>query len=155
MTNNDILRRVRYALHANNTTLLRLFGLGGFSISAQDLDGLLRKDEDPHQVPCDDTLIDALLDGLILDRRGPMSEPQQPVKPVSLSNNMVLRKLRIALQLKDTDILLILQAGGHEMSKSELSALFRAPSHRNFMPCRDQILRKFLAGLSKTSREEL
>lgn len=156
MTNNDILRRVRYALNMNNTTLLRLFELGGFPISASDLDGLLKKDEDPQQVLCQDLLIDALLDGLIHDRRGPAPDaPEGPPTSQPVSNNMVLRKLRIALQLKDTDVLRILAAGGHDMSKSELSALFRAPSHRNYMPCRDQILRKFLTGLSTISREEL
>ena len=102
---------------------------------------------------CPDLLLEAFLDGLILARRGP--RPDGPEAAETLNNNLILRKIRIALELKDTDLVCILKAGGMEISRSELSALFRKPGHRNFKPCRDQLLRKFLTGLSLTSREEL
>lgn len=153
MTNNDILRRLRYGLHLNNDGLLRLFALGGHALSPGDLDLLLKKDEEPGYVECPDVLLLAFLDGLIVSRRGPRDAA--PASSESLNNTMVLRKLRIALELKDADMLRILEAGGMTVSKSELSALFRAPGHRNFVPCRDQLLRRFLAGLAAISREEL
>ena len=153
MTNNDILRRMRYALNMNNAGIIHVLALGGRAMTEGDLDLLLKKDEDPGFVDCPDLLLEAFLDGLIIARRGP--RPGGPEPAEVLNNNLILRKIRIALELKDTDIVRILKAGGMEISKSELSALFRKPGHRNFKPCRDQLLRRFLTGLSVTSREEL
>ena len=64
-----------------------------------------------------------------------------------MTNNDVLKKLRIALKLKDTDILETLKLSGFEISKTELNAFFRKPDHRNYKECGDQILRRFLDGL--------
>ncbi len=62
-------------------------------------------------------------------------------------NNDILKKLRVALKLRDTDIIDILKLADFEITKSQLSALFRSESHNNFIECKDQILRKFLNGL--------
>ena len=64
-----------------------------------------------------------------------------------MSNNEILKKLRIALNLKDTDIIEILKLADFDISKSELSALFRSEDQRNYRECGDQILRRFLSGL--------
>lgn len=153
MTNNDILRRLRYALNMDNTGIIRLFTLGGHALSQEDLDLLLKKDEEPGFVECPDVLLSAFLDGLITSRRGAREAATDAAE--TLNNNLILRKLRIALELKDADMIRILEAGGMEISKSELSAFFRKPGHRNFVFCRDQLLRKFLSGLATISREEL
>jgi uncharacterized protein YehS (DUF1456 family) len=64
-----------------------------------------------------------------------------------LSNNDILKKLRVALQLKDEDIIDILKLVEFETTKGELSALFRNPDHPNYRECGDQLLRNFLNGL--------
>ena len=64
-----------------------------------------------------------------------------------MSNNDVMKKLRVALKLKDTDIIEILQLVDFAITKSELGAIFRDDDHPNFKPCGDQILRNFLNGL--------
>lgn len=64
-----------------------------------------------------------------------------------MTNNDVLKKLRVALSLRDTDIIEILKLVDYEISKTELSALFRAEDHPNYKLCGDQILRNFLNGL--------
>jgi len=152
MINNDILRRLRYALNLNNRAMTGIFSLGGHALSEGDLDLLLKKDDEPGFVDCPDMLLLAFLDGLIVSRRGPREgEPESG----TLNNNLILRKLRIALELKDSDMIRILEAGGMTISKSELSALFRKPEHRNFVSCRDQLLRRFLGGLATISREDL
>jgi uncharacterized protein YehS (DUF1456 family) len=153
MTNSDILRRLRYALNLDNAGMIRLFDLGGHAPSPAELDLVLKKDEDPAGMDCPDRLLLAFLDGLVASRRG--VRDAGTTEPEALDNTLVLRKLRIALQLKDTDMQRILAAGGMDVSRSELSALFRNPGHRNFVPCRDQLLRKFLAGLATISREDL
>ena len=153
MTNNDILRRLRYALNLDNAGTTRLFALGGHALSETDLDLLLKKDDEPGFVDCPDVLLAAFLDGLITSRRGTRESATDAAE--TLNNNLILRKIRIALELKDAEMIRILDAGGMEISKSELSALFRKPGHRNFVRCKDQLLRKFLGGLAAISREEL
>jgi len=64
-----------------------------------------------------------------------------------LTNNDVIKKIRVALQLRDDDIIEILKLVDYKISKSELSAFFRADDHPNYMRLQDQILRKFLNGL--------
>ncbi len=64
-----------------------------------------------------------------------------------IGNNDILWKLRIALKLKDTDIIEILKLADFEITKTELSALFRKEGHKNYKQCGDQILRRFLDGL--------
>lgn len=64
-----------------------------------------------------------------------------------MTNNDILKKLRIALNLHEEDIMEILSYVDFKVSHSELRALFRSPEHRNYKECGDQILRKFLDGL--------
>ncbi|MCK5215429.1 MAG: DUF1456 family protein [Candidatus Omnitrophica bacterium] len=62
-------------------------------------------------------------------------------------NNDILKKLRVALKLRDTDIIDILKLADFEITKPQLSALFRKEGHKNYMECKDQLLRRFLNGL--------
>ena len=155
MTNNDILRRLRYALNMNNSQLLTCFAQGGHSLTQSDLDLLLKKEEEPDYIDCPDVLLNAFLNGLIIIRRGQRDTAQEAAESSRLNNNIILRKIRIALELKDTDIIAILQAAEHTITKSELSAIFRKFGHRNYMPCKDQLLRKLLSGLSIISKKDL
>jgi len=81
------------------------------------------------------------------DKAFPGNERSGFNKRLAMVNNDILKKLRIALKLKDTDILEILKLAGMELSATELGALFRAPDHRNYKECGDQVLRRFLDGL--------
>jgi uncharacterized protein YehS (DUF1456 family) len=69
------------------------------------------------------------------------------IREIRMTNNDILKKLRIALNLKDTDIIDILKLADFEITKTELSALFRKEGHKNYKECGDQILRRFLNGL--------
>ena len=64
-----------------------------------------------------------------------------------LTNNDIFKKLRVALKLKDDDIIQILKLVDYEISKTELSAVFRNEDHPNYKNCGDQLLRNFLNGL--------
>lgn len=66
---------------------------------------------------------------------------------MALTNNDIIKKLRVALKLRDTDIIEILKLVDYEISKTELSAFFRAEDHEHYRPLKDQILRNFLNGL--------
>jgi uncharacterized protein YehS (DUF1456 family) len=86
------------------------------------------------------------LTGFIVEKRG-KKEGEEPKPEKSLNNNIIFRKLKIALNYKDEDILEILDQRGMRISKHELSAFFRHPDQPQYRPCKDQILRNFLHGL--------
>jgi uncharacterized protein YehS (DUF1456 family) len=150
MTYNDLLRRLRYALNLNGETIAELCTLGGHEIRPIDVLKLLKKEEESGFVVCSDTVMAGLLDGLIISRRGAHAPKPGSVKTteMALNNNLILRKLRIALELNDEAMLAILEKAGVQLSKSELSAMFRAEGHRNYKPCGDQFLRNFIRGLT-------
>ena len=150
MTNNDLLRRLRYALNLNGETIAESCTLGGHEIGPIDVLKLLKKEEEPGFVVCDDTVMGAFLDGLIVSRRG-AHDPKPgsaTTTDMALNNNLIMRKLRIALELNDEAMLEIFGKAGVQLSKSELSAMFRAKGHRNYKPCGDQMLRNFIRGLT-------
>lgn len=64
-----------------------------------------------------------------------------------MSNNDIMKKLRVALKFTDDDIIEVLSLVDFRVTKTELSAIFRKEDHPNFKPCGDQILRNFLNGL--------
>lgn len=149
MTNNDVLRRLRFALDLSDAEVQRLARLGDAPIAPEELRAWLCRDDDPDFEPCPGEVLDALLDGLILHRRGPRDpNAPSPPPPSRIDNNLILRKLRIALSLKDGDMLEILAKGGMRLSASELGALFRARNHPHYRAAGDQLLRNFLRGLT-------
>jgi uncharacterized protein YehS (DUF1456 family) len=72
-----------------------------------------------------------------------------------MSNNDILKKLRVALHLRNDEIIEICKLVDFKITASELGALFRSEDHPKFMPCGDQILRNFLNGLIIHKRGKL
>ena len=87
-------------------------------------------------------------------RRGVRENAPPQVIPNRINNNLILRKLRIGLDYKEEDMLGTLKLANFNLSKSELSALFRAKDHKHYQDCGDQILRNFLIGLTAKYRSE-
>lgn len=154
MLANDFLRRFRYALNLRNREMIELFQMGGISLDELKLTSYLKKEEEEGYEKCSLRELDCFLDGLILKKRGKKegAEIQEPPKKQKINNNSLFKKLRIALTLRDEDILAILKLAGIELSKTELSAFFRKEGHPNYKECKDQILRNFLKGLSEKYR---
>ncbi len=69
-----------------------------------------------------------------------------------ITNNDIMKKLRVALSLKDTDIVEILKLAEFEITETELSSFFRREDHPNYRECGDQIVRRFLDGLIVRNR---
>lgn len=145
MTNNDILRRVRYVFDFSDAKMLTLFGLAGGQVTREQISSWLKKEDDPAYRGCSDHQLAIFLNGLIIDKRGARSGPQ-PEAEQSLTNNLIFKKLKIALDLKTEDILELMSLAGMPVSAHELSALFRKPGHKHYRDCKDQILRNFLKG---------
>ncbi|MFA5354669.1 MAG: DUF1456 family protein [Thermodesulfovibrionales bacterium] len=150
MTNNDIMRRLRYALDLNDSTITEIFGLSGLEIDQAQLSGLLKRDDEEGFTACSKDSLKHFLDGLIIYKRGRKEDkPDQPGKTdSSLTNNVILKKIRIALELYENDMIEMLKLGGMAISKAELTALFRKKGHKNYKDCGDQLLRNFLKGLT-------
>ena len=154
MNNNDILRSLRYAFAWNEAKMLAIFALAEHRVTAEQVSGWLKKEDEPGYQPCSDTQLAIFLNGVINEKRGKKEGPQ-PVPEQCLTNNIILRKLKIALNLKDEDMLAILALADARLSKHELSAFFRRPDHQHYRECKDQILRGFLKGVGLKCRAPL
>ena len=153
MSNNDILRTLRYTFHYHDHKMKEIFALGGKVISFEEVALWLKKEEDPDFVKLYDKDLAYFLDGLIVSNRG-KKEGAAPVVEKTLNNNGILRKLKIALNLQDDGMLEIFGLRGFRLSKHELSAFFRNPSQAQYRECKDQVLRNFLMGLQEKYRGE-
>jgi uncharacterized protein YehS (DUF1456 family) len=154
MINNDVLRSIRYMLDLADNRLVEIAQLADPSLVLEkdDMRALLLREDEPGHLACSDAVLAHVLDGLIVHLRG--RDERLPPRPVEkrVSNNVVLKKLRVAFQLKDEDMHHVFATAGFPVSKPELSALFRQPGHKNYRPCGDQLLRAFLKGLTQRVR---
>lgn len=146
MTNNDILRRIRYIFGLSDTKMIALFAAADHQVTRAEVSNLLKRFDHPDHQECDDSLLATFLNGLINDRRGKKDGPQ-PEPEKELTNNAIFRKMKIALTLDADETLKILALADMHLSKSELSAFFRRPNHQHFRECKDQVLRNFFKGL--------
>lgn len=174
MDNNDILIRVRYALNIRDKDMAEIFKLGGAEVTADTVRRLLIKsketyryynevddgqerDEGEENIKCKNSTLEAFLNGLIIFRRGKQeSKPGQSETPALENNenpnNMLLKKLKIALALTSEEMMEILQEAEVIITKGELSALLRKKGHKNYKECGDKYTRNFLKGLTKKYR---
>ncbi len=163
MTNNDILIRLRYALDIKNVDMVEIFKLGGMHFTKEEVMNMLIKVKEDEEAPenflkVNNKTLEAFLNGFITFKRGPQKDKDGNVKepmPVSgkeSANNMMLKKVKIALQLTSEDVLDLLYEGGVTVSKGELGAILRSPEHKNYKECGDRFARNFLKGLTMKYR---
>jgi len=143
---------VRYIFEFSDQLMLSIFKLGGCEVSKPELLTWLARDGEPEFVLCEDEKLARFLNGLIIKNRGSKGDDTPEPERV-LSNNMVLRKLKISLNLQADDLLEILKLNELTLSKHELSALFRRPDHKNYRECPDQLLCDVLDGMEKHYRK--
>ena len=154
MTNNDILRRIRYSFDLSDSKMIDIFAQADLKVSRAQISDWLKKEDDPAYQNCTDSMLATFLNGFINEKRG-KKEGEQPVPEKRLTNNIIFRKLKIALDLKDEDIFKIMDLADFSISKPELSALFRKAGHKHYRTCKDQILRKFLTGVQLKYRDNV
>jgi uncharacterized protein YehS (DUF1456 family) len=150
MINNDVLRSIRYMLDLSDIKVVEITKLADadFPIEKTDVQAFLKKEDEEGYLECSNRVLAHFLDGLVFHYRGKdESQPQRPIEK-RVTNNVVLKKLRVAFQLKDVDMHQAFVDAGFPISKPEMTALFRQPEHKNFRLCGDQALRNFLKGLT-------
>ena len=163
---NDLNRRVRYALMLDDADVAQTLDLAGLDAGQHQIVGWRLKEGQDGHIACPPVALIAMLNGLIIQRRGARDDSEAAAVPTTpreapapdnrdvLDNNEVLKKLRIALSLKAEDVHALIQQGGGKLGKSEVNALFRKTSARNYRRCGDQVLRWFLTGLANERREQ-
>jgi len=169
MNNNDILIRLRYALDIRDIDMIEIFKLGGITVTKEELLRMLLNPKKGSNLDLDDEefianddmkkcnyyMFESFLNGFIIFKRGKQeSESDQPAKPVFMIknnkevNNVMLKKVKIALSLTGEDMLEIFKTAGVELSKGELTAVLRKEGQRNYKECGDRYARNFLKGLA-------
>lgn len=148
MLNNYVLRSVRYMLDLSDIKMTEVTALGGLTVTQAEMTAWLKKEDDADYQEINDNTMGHFLNGLISFRRGKDDSRPDPVIDARLTNNIMLKKLRVAFELKDADLQDIYKRADFTVSKPELSALFRNPDHKNYRNCGDQLLRYFLKGLT-------
>lgn len=153
MTNNDILRRIRYTFDFKDKAMVDIFAQAEVTVTEEQVVSWLKREDDSAYIKMSDSELESFLNGLINLKRG-KREGEQPEPESRLTNNMVFQKLRIALNLKAEEILEVLELANFRLSKHELSAFFRKPENKHYRECKDQILRNFLLGVQLQLRPE-
>ncbi len=177
MITNDVLRSVRYMLDLSDAHVINLMKMADgdsdavesspteaspteaspFEVKPEDVAAWLKKEDEDGFVECPPLALAHFLDGLVIFRRGknenaptntPTTAASHNIKNSTINNNVVLKKLRVAFELKEENLHEIMEAAGFKISKPEFSALFRKKGHKNYRACGDQFLRNFLKGLT-------
>ncbi|UII56566.1 DUF1456 family protein [Cytobacillus spongiae] len=156
MINNDILIRFRYALDIKNSDMVEIFKLGGIDLTKEEvLDILTKMDPDEDGLVENEVshaIVESFFNGFIIFKRGRQEpkpgEPERPALSNEHVNNILLKKVKIALSLTSDDIMDLLDEAGVTITKGELSALLRKKGHKNYKECGDKYARNFLKGLT-------
>lgn len=166
MTNNDLLIRLRYALDIKDTDMVEIFQLGGMNVTKEEVRKILTKPKETEDgeldltptdefTPCDYEMLNVFLNGFVTFKRGKQEpKPGQAKAPVQVSikkdspNNLLLKKVKVALSLTTEEMIEIFYEAGLIVSKGELGAILRKADHRNYKECGDNFTRNFLKGLT-------
>tara|TARA_R110001583_G_scaffold71924_5_gene201992 strand:- start:9548 stop:10273 length:726 start_codon:yes stop_codon:yes gene_type:complete len=148
LNNNDVLRRLRYTFNYNDKQMITVFASAGLQVSREQVSQWLKKDDDVNFVNCMDSQLAYFLNGFINEKRGKKEGPN-PAAEKRLTNNIVLTKLKIALNLKAEELIELLETVGFRLNKPELSAFSRRTDHQHYRECKDQVLRNLLHAIDK------
>lgn len=149
ISTNEILYRIQKALNLSIEDMLKAYALEDFKMDKAHLDSLLKRRQDKGFMLCSYEELGVFLDGLVTLKRGPSPKKPNDDEAVELTNNLILKKLRIALELKEAETEIIFGLADIELSKQQLSSLFRKETHKNFKPCSSELLMAFIEGLDE------
>ncbi len=148
MKNNDILRRLRYALDISDVKMIEIFGKSNFNVNKDEIRNMLKKEDEEGFYNVNDRIMTLFLDGFVIFKRGDNSKKEEVKKEKKLTNNEILKKIKIALSLKTEDILELMELAESPISKSELGAVLQKKDHKNYKECGDKYIKKLLQGLT-------
>jgi len=133
--------------------MIEIFQMGGVQVTRSDISNWLKKEDDSQFDDLSDEPFAYFLNGFIVKKRGKREGPM-PIAEKRLTNNLIFRKLKIALNIIDNDIIEIMKLANFRLGKHELSAFFRNPKQKQYRECKNQILRNFIHGMQLKYRVE-
>lgn len=154
MTKNDILRRIRDTFGISEDKMISIFALADHKVTSEEINGWMKREDDPDYKPLYDDELSVFLNGLIIENRGKKEGPVPKPEKI-LTNNAILRKLQIAFKLQADEVIGIWDNVDVMVTKYELSAFMRKPDHKHYRPLRDKLLRQFLKGLDIAYQDSL
>jgi uncharacterized protein YehS (DUF1456 family) len=146
---NEVIYHIHKALNLSLDEILEIYTLEEYKMEASHLEALLKRRLDDGFMLCSYEELGTFLDGLVTLKRGPSPKKKSETAVVELTNNLILKKLRIALELKESETEIIFGLADVELSKQQLASLFRKEGHKNFKACSDELLMAFLEGLDE------
>ncbi|OBU15336.1 hypothetical protein AYY19_17755 [Photobacterium aquimaris] len=131
--------------------MIAIFAAADCEVTREQVCSWLKADDAEGYKSCSDEQVATFLNGFINQKRG-KKEGVQPAPETKITNNIIFRKLQIALNLKADDVLDLFKLVDFRLSKHELSAFFRKVDHKHYRDCKDQVLRNFLQALQINHR---
>ncbi len=151
MITNTILKKIQKIEKADSDKIYEIFTTNGYELPKRRVEGYLSDENSKEFLDCGYEALGNFLDGLIVYKRGEIKSRGD--SEVRLTNNLILKKLRIAYELKEVDLFAIFNSVEIDITKSELSSIFRSEDHKKYRACPDSILLLFLDGLEICERE--
>jgi len=146
---NEILYRIQQAMNLTTEEMIEAYKLEAYNMETSHLESLLKRRNDIGFILCTYEELGLFLDGLVTLKRGPSPKKANNDEVIELTNNLILKKLRIALELKEAETEIIFGLADIELTKQQLASLFRKEGHKNFKACSDELLMAFLEGLDE------
>jgi uncharacterized protein YehS (DUF1456 family) len=151
MRTNDIFRKITQSLQFDTMQIQALFAPSNIDLTDKDVANLLKTDYQPGFEPMPEYILIVFLNGLIEQQRGKKAEAdvvEEVIdKHAKISNNDVLKKLRIAYNLHEQHLRDALKLVTIELTKSDLAALFRKAGHEHYKACDDELVLDFIEGI--------
>jgi len=146
---NDILFKLKTALSLTNKEVIKAYALAEYEMREERLNNILKRRQDKGYEEATYEELGIFLDGLVLLKRGPSDKVASNNEAVALSNNLILKKVRVAMELKERELVILFALAEVVLSKRQIGSLFRKEGGKNFKVCSDELLISFLEGLDE------
>ncbi len=145
----QILYKIKEALNLDEEDILEIYKLEDYQIDPKYLKAILKKPSSKGHRGASYEDLGLFLDGLIKLTRGESLNQVSQESEIELDNNLIIKKLQIALKLKSIDMEVIFELAERPISRSKLRDILRSSNHPKYLPCSDAILNDFLIGLGE------
>ena len=146
---NDILFKIKTALSLDNKSIIEAYALVNYEMSEEYLVNILKKHQDKGYEEATYEELGLFLDGLVILKRGPSDKVPTEDDVVELTNNLILKKIRVAMELKEAELVILFALAEVTLTKRQIGSLFRKEGTKNFKACSDELLMAFLDGLDE------
>ena len=133
----------------SNSELIEAYSLVDYSMKNERLENILKRRQDQGYEEANYEELGIFLDGLVLLKRGASDRVSTIEEAVALSNNLIMKKLRVALELKEAELVIVFALAEITLTKRQIGALFRKEGTKNFKYASDELLMAFIEGLDE------